>query len=69
MDGRSGPGYEYGRLDIFLRGLWRAVCDEDRFTPDAALVACAALGFDGGAALRFRQAPNQVLFYSTVSLY
>lgn len=53
-DGQSGPGYEYGRLEIFLRGLWTGVCDASNLTPDAALVACKILGFDGGAALQFR---------------
>ena len=55
VDGTAGPGYEYGRLEIFERGFWSNVCNNDRFTPDAALVACKALGYDGGAALRFTQ--------------
>ena len=32
------------------------MCNNDRFTPDSAVVACRALGYDGGAALRFRRA-------------
>ena len=55
VDGTAGPGYEYGRLEIFMRGFWSNVCNNDRFTPDAAQVACKALGYDGGAALRFTQ--------------
>ena len=56
VDGGAGPGYDYGRLEIFERGFWSNVCNNDRFTPDAAQVACKALGYDGGAALRFTQA-------------
>lgn len=52
MDGSSGPGYEYGRLEIFVRGFWSTICDNSGFTPDSALVACRALGYDGGAALK-----------------
>ena len=55
VDGSAGPGYEYGRLEIFERGFWSNVCNNDRFTPDAAEVACRALGYGGGAALRFTQ--------------
>eukprot|EP00892_Ulva_mutabilis_P005582 jgi/Ulvmu1/3396/UM016_0012.1 len=54
QDGDSGPGYEYGRLEIFLRGFWSTICDNSGFTPDTAVLACSLLGFDGGAALRFR---------------
>lgn len=43
----------YGRLEIFIRGFWSTVCDKRGFTPDAARVACRALGFDGGAAIQF----------------
>jgi len=69
MDGKKGPGYEYGRLEILLRGLWNTVCDEPRgesddsspasFSPDAAQVACSILGYSGGATLEFRQAYNE----------
>eukprot|EP00892_Ulva_mutabilis_P005898 jgi/Ulvmu1/3680/UM017_0096.1 len=55
VDGTAGTGYEYGRLEVFLRGFWSNVCNNDRFTPDAAQVACKAFGYDGGAALRFTQ--------------
>ena len=55
VDGSAGPGYEYGRLEIFVSGFWSNVCNNDRFTPDAAEVACRALGYGGGAALRFTQ--------------
>ena len=48
--------YEYGRLEIFARGFWSNVCNNNRFTPDSAKVACRALGYDGGVALRFTQA-------------
>ena len=56
MDGSSGPGYEYGRLEIFVRGFWSTVCDKKGFTPDSALVACRALGYEGGTVLQFTQA-------------
>ena len=56
VGGSAGPGYEYGRLEIFARGFWSNVCNNNRFTPDAAQVACRAFGYDGGAALRFTQA-------------
>ena len=49
MGGGAGPGYEYGRLEIFDKGFWSTVCRNDRFTPDSAQVACRALGYDGGA--------------------
>ena len=62
VDGSAGAGYEYGRLEIFLRGFWSNVCNGRRFTPDAAQVACRALGYNGGAALRFTQS-----FASTLS--
>eukprot|EP00892_Ulva_mutabilis_P007288 jgi/Ulvmu1/4931/UM204_0002.1 len=66
VDGTAGTGFEYGRLEIFLRGFWSNVCNNDRFTPDAAQVACKAFGYDGGAALRFTQSYanslSQVLF-------
>ena len=55
VDGAAGPGYEYGRLEIFDSGFWSNVCNNDRFTPDSAQVACKAFGYDGGAALRFTQ--------------
>ena len=55
VDGGAGAAYEYGRLEIFARGFWSNVCNIDRFTPDSALVACKALGYNGGAALRFTQ--------------
>ena len=54
MDGGSGTGYEYGRLEIFIRGFWSTICDSNGFTPDSALVACRALGFDGGVVLQLR---------------
>ena len=55
MGGEAGPGYEYGRLEIFLKGFWSTVCDTESFTPDSAQVACRALGHEGGAALEFRR--------------
>lgn len=47
--------WEYGRLEIFVNGFWSNVCSSGRFTPDAAQVACRAVGYDGGAVLRFTQ--------------
>lgn len=64
MGGEANASYAYGRLEIFLRGLWSSVCDSESFTPDAALVACRILGYDGGAPLQFGTPPfgqNQVL--------
>eukprot|EP00892_Ulva_mutabilis_P001591 jgi/Ulvmu1/11432/UM076_0006.1 len=61
VEGESGPGYKYGRLEVFLRGFWSTICDNSGFTPDAAMLACSLLGFDGGAALRFR-VPYSALF-------
>lgn len=55
MDGEAGPGYEFGRLEIFLNGFWSTICDTESFTPDSAQVACRALGYEGGAALEFRR--------------
>ena len=59
-DGQSGPGYEYGRLEVFRRGFWGNVGVADFSTPvnDALTlasvqVACSDVGFDGGAVLRF----------------
>eukprot|EP00892_Ulva_mutabilis_P004968 jgi/Ulvmu1/2843/UM144_0008.1 len=53
MDGETGPAYEYGRLEVFVRGFWSTVCDTESFTPDSAQVACRILGYEGGAALKF----------------
>ena len=55
VDGAAGPGYEYGRLEIFDSGFWSNVCNNGRFTPDSAGVACKAFGYDGGTALRFTE--------------
>eukprot|EP00892_Ulva_mutabilis_P011624 jgi/Ulvmu1/8834/UM049_0014.1 len=56
----------YGRLEVFAHGFWSNVCSGSGFTPDAARVACRALGYNFGAALTFVQpysrAANQVLF-------
>ena len=76
MDGQMGANFEYGRIEINLKGFWNSICDTMSFTPDAAQVACSILGYDGGTALQFKQAldtqgvrlpsgflnlPNQVL--------
>eukprot|EP00892_Ulva_mutabilis_P002459 jgi/Ulvmu1/12213/UM086_0002.1 len=58
MGGAEGPGYQYGRLEIFLRGFWSNICNADVFSPAAAQVACSVLGFQGGAALEFAQSYN-----------
>lgn len=49
--GEAGSAFEYGRLEIVLRGFWSDVCSTEAFTPDSAQVACMALGSDGGASL------------------
>lgn len=43
--------WEYGRLEIFARGFWSNVCNEDNFPPDSVKVACKALGYAGGTVL------------------
>ena len=53
--GGAGAGYEFSRLEIFLRGFWSNICDLDSFTPATGQVACRALGYDGGGPLEFRQ--------------
>lgn len=53
-DGAAGAMFEYGRLEIFLRGFWSNICDVEAFSPDSAQVACRVLGYDGGSALKFR---------------
>eukprot|EP00892_Ulva_mutabilis_P004970 jgi/Ulvmu1/2845/UM144_0010.1 len=55
MGGEERESFAYGRLEIFVRGFWSSVCDAAGFTPDAAQVACRAVGYDGGASLEFRQ--------------
>lgn len=55
MGGEAGAAFEYGRLEVFLRGFWSNVCSTEVFTPDSAAVACRALGYDGGASLQFLQ--------------
>lgn len=54
MDGQEGASFEYGHLEIFLRGFWSNICDNSNFSPDSASVACRLLGYDGGAALKFQ---------------
>ena len=51
--GASGPGYEYGRLEIFLNGLRSDICSGTQFTPNSATLACRLLGYDGGSRLLF----------------
>eukprot|EP00892_Ulva_mutabilis_P012290 jgi/Ulvmu1/9433/UM051_0061.1 len=53
MESTAGAGFEYGRLEVFIRGFWSGICDTESITPDSAQVACRDLGFDGGASLRF----------------
>lgn len=51
--GGSGAAFEYGRLEMFLRGFWSDICSTEAFTPDSAQVACKVLGYDGGVSLEF----------------
>lgn len=75
-DGAASPGgmWEYGRLEIFANGFWSNVCNREGFTPDAAQVACKALGYNGGAVLSFTQAytfdreVDRVIHYITGTL-
>ena len=57
MEGGAGPDFEFGRLEVFLRGFWSNICsgDAESFTQDSAQVACRLLGYDGGASIVFRQ--------------
>ena len=57
MEGGAGAGFEFGRLEIFLRGFWSNICsgESESFTQDSAQVACRLLGYDGGASIVFRQ--------------
>ena len=78
MEGGAGAGFEFGRLEIFLRGFWSNICSgvSESFTQDSAQVACRLLGFDGGASVVFRQPfiatknpvsiPRNVVFFMTV---
>ena len=52
-DSTMGPGYEYGRLEVFDAGFWTDLCE---LSPDGAEEACRALGYSGGAAPRFTEA-------------
>eukprot|EP00892_Ulva_mutabilis_P001585 jgi/Ulvmu1/11427/UM076_0001.1 len=54
-EGDSGPGFEYGRLEVFQGGRWGNICQGGTFTPDSAQVACRQLGYDGGARLDWLQ--------------
>ena len=49
----AGPGYEYGRLEVFLNGLWSDICSDTQFTPNSAALACRLLGYSGGSRLLF----------------
>eukprot|EP00892_Ulva_mutabilis_P001727 jgi/Ulvmu1/11555/UM078_0048.1 len=51
--GEAGPDFEYGRLEVFLNGLWGDICSEAQFTPASAAVACRLLGYEGGSPLLF----------------
>eukprot|EP00892_Ulva_mutabilis_P008274 jgi/Ulvmu1/5819/UM025_0076.1 len=59
MESTAGVAFEYGRLEIFIRGFWSTICDTESFTPDSAQVACRLLGYDGGAPLNF---PDMSIF-------
>lgn len=73
MAGSADPArlWEYGRLEIFMEGYWSNVCSIPGFNPAAAQVACRALGYDGGAAIRIAPAyantsPVEYPAFSTV---
>ena len=57
MEGGAGAGFEFGRLEIFMRGFWSNICsgESELFTQDSAQVACRLLGYDGGASIVFMQ--------------
>ena len=61
--GAAGPGYEYGRLEVFLNGLWSDICSGTQFTPNSATLACRLLGYGGGSRLFFN-VPFQEQLYS-----
>lgn len=52
----SDGQWVYGRLEILYKGSWSNICNKGGFAPNAVQVACRALGFDGGAQLRFTPA-------------
>ena len=58
VGGDSGPGFEYGRLEVFLRGFWSSICNVGGFSSGSAAVACSALGYAAAASLTFPQAFN-----------
>ena len=51
--GAAGPDFEYGRLEVFVNGLWSDICSDTQFTPNSAELACRLLGYDGGSRLLF----------------
>ena len=61
--GAAGPGFEYGRLEVFVNGLWSDICSNTQFTPNSAAVACRQLGHDGGSRLFFN-VPFQEQLYT-----
>ena len=65
VEGEETSAFAFGRLEIFLNSFWGNICDLESFTPDAALVACRILGYDGGIAIKeFVDAPGATVGFS-----
>jgi deleted-in-malignant-brain-tumors protein 1 len=58
----SDPSFSFGRLEIFINGVWGTICD-DYFDLIDAYVACKQLGYSG--AIRYGRSGSEG--YVTIS--